>query len=109
LPANGQGTFRYTLTNEGPEPVAHARLLHSVTNGKVLDFNPSRGRCRRYATLSLCDFGSLKPNTSMTLEMLVKATNGPLSQLLSVSPLSKEDVAPNNNSVTVNTQVAPAQ
>jgi len=101
------GRFAYTVTNHGPNPAKFIRIVHTVSNGKAVDFTPSQGRCQRHATISLCRLGELPANASLTLEMAVNAPGtAPLSQYLSVSAIQTDPV-PDNNTIRVETPVTP--
>ncbi|MDD5276865.1 MAG: hypothetical protein PHR16_12385 [Methylovulum sp.] len=107
LVRNSEGTYQYTITNNGPDVVKSVRIVHSVSNGRVARFHPDQGKCRRYATVSLCELGNLLPGNSMKLEVIVKALHHPLSQQISVSPNAIKDTVPDNNSISIETPVTP--
>ncbi|MEQ1559529.1 MAG: hypothetical protein ABL933_11410 [Methyloglobulus sp.] len=106
LRLNTEGDFIYTVTNKGTEAATTLKLTHLVSAGSVTKFTASQGSCKSYATVSLCNLGTLLPDTSLTLQTRVKAIGKSLSQQVSVNGVKVDDV-PTNNKVTVKTWVTP--
>ena len=107
LAKGSQGSYSYTITNNGPDLIYHVRITHLVSNGKVIGFTPSQGTCRRYASISLCDLKQLDPGGTLTLTVDVKAVRNAVHQQVSVASQAKADPQMTNNSVTVDTPVTP--
>jgi hypothetical protein len=82
---NGQGSFFYTITNNGPATVSSVRIQHAFTNGQLVTLTPSQGVCKRYAIISLCNLGKLIVGASVTLRADIKALRNPVTQYLSIS------------------------
>ncbi len=107
LKANSIGTYQFTVTNQGPDMVNNLRLTHLVSNGsQVLDFIPSQGKCNRYSSTSLCQFGKLLPGKTVSLVAVIKASNKPVILELNVNA-SPVDKVPGNNYLTLKTNVIP--
>lgn len=105
LALNAQGGYTYRLTNNGPDTIGGVSLTHLVSKGAVASFTPSKGSCKRYATIALCQLGTLSAGQSMTVRMTVKALSRPnLEQQISVSAVGL-DTKPGNNSIKVVTPV----
>lgn len=107
LKPSSNGSYTYTITNNGPNTAANVNLVHVVPNGGyVVNFIPSQGACTRYAMESLCYFGQLLKGKSVIVTVAVKASANTLVQQLTVSADSV-DIAPTNNVASVSTAVKP--
>lgn len=101
LVANSWGVYVFTITNNGPDVVNNVRTIHLLSNEhRLLGLIPSQGYCNRYATISLCQFGKLRPGDSLILVTVAKAVRDPLIQSITVSG-NPVDTVPANNKVTV--------
>ncbi len=105
LAKNSDGSYVFSITNKGPEPVGTVRVQHLFSNGELFSLTPSKGVCHRYTNISLCNFGELAIGASVTLQTNVKAIRSPLSQQLSISNGGRADPKPGNNYLTINTPV----
>ena len=106
---NAQGSFVYTVVNNGPTSVAAALIQHlySNTTGQLLSVTPSQGKCWRYSLIGLCNLGSLAPGASATLTVELKALRNPMTQNLSLSSGGVADPVPTNNYLAISTTVTP--
>lgn len=102
-----QGSYTYTITNNGPENIYLVKVTHLITNGQVVNFTPSQGWCNRYASISLCNLSRLDSGGSLTLTANVKAIRNAVSQQVSVSSAARADPQAANNIVSVETPVVP--
>jgi archaellum component FlaF (FlaF/FlaG flagellin family) len=106
LVRNSQGSYTYTITNNGPDP-AYTTITHLVSNGEVVGFTPAKGKCNSYASISICNLDLLQPGASVTLDISVKALRTPVSQQLTLASGGRDDPNKTNNYLTVNTPVTP--
>ena len=107
LKANSIGTYQFTVTNQGKDLVNNVRLTYLVSNGsQVLGFIPSQGNWNRYSSISLCQFGKLLPGETVSLVVVIKASNKPVTQNVYVNA-SPVDKVPTNNYLTIKTDVTP--
>jgi len=106
LVRNSQGSYTYTITNNGPNP-AYTTITHLVSNGEVVGFTPAKGKCNSYASISVCNLDLLQPGASVTLGVSVKALRTPISQQLTLASGGRDDPNKTNNYLTVNTPVTP--
>ena len=106
LVRNSQGSYTYTITNNGQSP-AYTTITHLVSNGEVVGFTPAKGKCNSYASISFCNLDLLLPGASVTLGVSVKALRTPISQQLTLASGGRDDPNKTNNYLTVNTPVTP--
>ncbi|MEQ1740166.1 MAG: hypothetical protein ABL884_09680 [Methyloglobulus sp.] len=118
LAVNGLGSYTYALANVGLVAVL-PQVTHLVSNGLVTAFANSQGTschrvpnagpcgCHRYALISLCNLDVLKPGTSMTLTLTVKAERNALHQQLTLSSYGRDDPVKANNYLSLDTPVTP--
>lgn len=107
LARGSQGSYTYTITNNGPDTIYSVMVTHLITNGQVVSSTPSQGSCRRYASISLCNLSQLDSGSSLTLTVNVKAIRDSVSQQVSVSSGARADPQAANNIVSVETPVVP--
>ena len=107
LTTNAIGNYSFTITNNGPDTVGVLKLQHLYSNGVLISLTPSKGVCKRYATLSLCNFGTLLSGENIVLQASLKGLRNPLRQQISISSGGRLDPKPGNNYLTVNTTVMP--
>ncbi len=107
LTKNSQGTFGYTINNNGPATVTSVRIQHLFANGQIIALTPAKGSCRRYTSISLCDLGSLAAGGNTKLTVVLKALRNPLTQNLSLSSNGPADPVPANNYLNISTTVTP--
>ncbi|MBK8815692.1 MAG: PD40 domain-containing protein [Methylococcaceae bacterium] len=107
LAKGSQGSYTYTITNNGPDSIFIVKVTHLVTNGQVVNFTPSQGWCNRYASISLCNLSRLDSGGSLTLTVNIKAIRNAVSQQVSVSSAARADPQAPNNIVSVETPVTP--
>lgn len=105
LALNQVGDYSYTIKNNGPNTVAGLNLTHIVSQGSIVSLTSSSGNCTPN-TISLCKLDKLSAGKSIILQATIKATGNPLSQRISINANSV-DLAPANNSIQVQTTVAP--
>lgn len=99
---NNQASFTYQITNNGPNAASGVSLTHFISKGNVAGFTPSQGSCKRYATISLCQLGTLNPGQSLTVRMNVKAAEKPsIEQTASVGANAVDANLGNNRVKTV--------
>jgi hypothetical protein len=104
LKLNTQGTYLYTVTNNGPDAVNDVGLLHLVSGGSVIKFKPSQGQCTPSFAESVCHLGKLAAGKKLTVQVVVKAQSKTLSQQITVSSAPVDAVA-GNNQLSVSTPV----
>ena len=107
LAVNSQGSYSFTVTNNGPSAIGGLEVQHLLSNGELVKLTPERGRCYPYASISLCNIGALEVGASVTLQADIKAIRNPLNQQLTVSSSGKADPIKLNNYLKVATQVTP--
>lgn len=107
IPKNGQGTFVYTIINNGPATVTSVRVQHTFSNGQMVALTPSQGTCGRYSLISLCNLGSLASGASVVLQANLKVLRNPLGQYLSIASNGPADPVPANNFLNISTLVTP--
>lgn len=106
LKNNSTGIYSYTITSTGSN-VADVSLLHITSgSGRVISIKPSQGTCTRYSSEILCHLGTLATGKSITADVVMKASNSPVIQQITVTatPL---DNSPLNNTVLLSTPVQP--
>jgi Tol biopolymer transport system component len=107
IPKNGQGTFLYTIINNGPATITSVRIQHTFSNGQIVALTPSQVSCTRYSLISLCNLGSLASGASLVLQANLKALRNPLRQYLSLASNGPADPVPANNFLNISTTVTP--
>jgi Tol biopolymer transport system component len=104
LKTNTNGGYTFSITNNGPSPVARVNFIYGVNGGSIVSIKPSRGTCSTTQVQATCDLVALKKGQSLTLKVVAKAENHPFSHDLTVHG-SQVELIPTNNYLTFNTPV----
>jgi len=98
-------SYKLTITNNGPDSASNVAMTDIVTNGTVISITPSQGTCNK-AAISVCRLGTLTAGANASIAVNIKADANPLTNQISVSASSKDNV-PGNNAVNIYTTVTP--
>jgi Tol biopolymer transport system component len=104
LKPNTQGTYHYTITNNGKDIVPDVSLIHLVSGGSAVSFKPSQGKCSPSAAETVCHLGKIAAGKKLTLDVTVKAQSKTLNQQVTVNG-APVDAALANNQISVVTPV----
>jgi Domain of unknown function DUF11/WD40-like Beta Propeller Repeat len=101
---NGSANYTFTVINKGSH-AAYVSVMHIISNGEVILFKPSQGKCSQFSIISKCYLELIQPGASVALDMTVKALRNSVSQQLTLFSGGQDDPLPKNNYLNVRTNV----
>ena len=106
---NGQGSFVYTITNNGPTALPLVRIQHLQSIGQLISLVAQTGTCLTYTTISLCEVKNMAVGASVTLTATIKApaSLNTIRQQVSVATNGYADPNMANNYLDIATTVVP--
>ena len=102
-------TYTITVTNNGPDPATSVVVTDNLPAGlQYVSAVPSQGSCTGTDPFT-CNLGTLNNGTSatITLQAVVTATSGTISNSASVSSATSDGNSGNNSSTSPSTPVVP--